>query len=394
MSGPTAQQALELWQQAGLLPAEQAAELRSYLAGHPQGSGSSRFVSIISVIGAVLAGLGLVLFVAGHWDAIGPVPRVAILVGAYLGVAAVAFFASARGYSGAAAALWLVASLAVGANIFLLGQIFNFSLTFWQGPFLWLIAVLVMGWATRSAWQAWLAIPLALLALGWFGGGQGWFTDDQFEALFSASGLRPLFAVIGLILVCIGLLVRRSGNWRFAARTWIGWGVLLGAIPLVSASFDQEVFLWVFAMEPQPKHWVVIGASGLLLIAALVLGEFRAQYTGMAITFVAIVIYLLLLLGATGYTGLVELLPVFLIYVLVVFLMALLVVWSGIASHDSMLVNIGVGSVSVFILGQYFAWSLQLLDRALAFTVGGVLLIAIAWWAEHQRRRLLQEMAS
>ena len=41
--------------------------------------------------------------------------------------------------------LWFLSSITVGVNIFLLAQIFNLPLNFWQGTLLWMIAALAMG---------------------------------------------------------------------------------------------------------------------------------------------------------------------------------------------------------------------------------------------------------
>jgi len=393
MSSVTAKHALELWQQAGLLDTAKVGELNDWLARHPQADGSSRLIAVFSVIGAVLAGLGLILFVSGHWDALGPVQRVALLFAGYLAIVLLAVLAQRSGYDKVAGALWLAASLAVGANIFLLGQIFNFSLTFWQGPLLWMIAVLFMGWATQSGLQAWLAIPLGLLALGWAGGGEGWFRDDQFEFLIDPTGLRPIMPVIGLSLISLGLLVRRLPSWRFAASTWMAWGVILGLVPLVLASFDPEVFEWVFEMDPVSKQWAIVAVSAGLLAAAVVLGDFRAPHTGLALVFAGLLVFLLLMVAAFDLRGVFDSLPAFALFAITVFVVIMAVVWAGAVSQEPAWVNIGIVMASIFILGQYFSWTMELLDRAAAFTIGGLLLIAIAWWGERQRRRLLQEMA-
>jgi uncharacterized membrane protein len=393
MSSVTAKHALALWQQAGLLDTAKVGELNDWLARHPQADGSSRLIAVFSVIGAVLAGLGLILFVSGHWDALGPVQRVALLFAGYLAIVLLAVLAQRSGYDKVAGALWLAASLAVGANIFLLGQIFNFSLTFWQGPLLWMIAVLFMGWATQSGLQAWLAIPLGLLALGWAGGGEGWFRDDQFEFLIDPTGLRPIMPVIGLSLISLGLLVRRLPSWRFAASTWMAWGVILGLVPLVLASFDPEVFEWVFEMDPVSKQWAIVAVSAGLLAAAVVLGDFRAPHTGLALVFAGLLVFLLLMVAAFDLRGVFDSLPAFALFAITVFVVIMAVVWAGAVSQEPAWVNIGIVMASIFILGQYFSWTMELLDRAAAFTIGGLLLIAIAWWGERQRRRLLQEMA-
>jgi uncharacterized membrane protein len=52
-----------------------------------------------------------------------------------------------------------------------------------------------------------------------------------------------------------------------------------------------------------------------------------------------------------------------------------------------------MGAAAVIILIQYFSWSFRLLDRSLAFLMGGVLLIVLALWSEHKRRDLIKEFA-
>ena len=343
MSSVTAKHALKLWQQAGLLDAGKASELDDWLARNPQAGGSSRLITVFSVIGAVLAGLGLILFVAGHWDAMGPVQRVALLFSGYLAIVALAVLAQRGGYETVASALWLVASLAVGANIFLLGQVFHFSLTFWQGPLLWMIAVLFMGWATQSVLQAWLAIPLGLLALGWLGGGEGWFRDDQFEFLIEPTGLRPIMPVIGLSLISLGLLARRLPAWRFAASTWMAWGVLLGLLPLLLASFDYHIFKWIFEMEPVDKQWAIVAVSTGLLGLAVVLGDFRAPHTGMALVFSGLLVFLLLIVAAYDLRGIFDSMPAFALFAIGVFVVIMMVVWAGAVSQEPAWVNTGQG---------------------------------------------------
>ncbi len=392
MSKIEARQALRLWREAGLLEPEQSERLAAYLDGHPDaGQGSGRMVRIISVFGAVLVGLGLILFVASHWSGMGPALRIGILFGAYCAVVSAALLAQRRGYDRVGRSLWFLATLAVGANIFLIGQIFNFSLTFWQAPFLWLLATLAMGFALGSRLHAWLAIPLALLTLGWLGGGQAWFSDDQLEFLFSNRGLRPLLPLLGLGLVALALLVERLPAWRFAAGTWLVWGALLIAFPLVLATIHEEVLEVMFRLPFTPKQWAVIAACVGLAGLALGVGRFGSRSNRLLLILVAALLFGLLLLGSGAGTEADKLFPWF---VLLVFLLALWLTWAGVEAERPALVNIGVASAAVVVMIQYFSWSLRLLDRSLAFIIGGLVLIALAVWIEKQRRRLLARIGS
>jgi uncharacterized membrane protein len=387
-----ARQALRLWREAGLLEPEQAERLKAYLDRHPDAAPSSgHMVRIVSVFGVVLVGLGLILFVASQWSGMGPALRIGILFGAYCAVVAAALVVQRRGYNRVGRSLWFLGTLAVGANIFLVGQIFNFSLTFWQGPFLWLLATLAMGVALSSRLHAWLAIPLALLTLGWLGGGQAWFSDDQLEFLFSDRGLRPLLPLLGLGLVALALLVERLPAWRFAGTTWLVWGALLVAFPLVLATTHVEMLEVMFRLPFTPKQWALIGAC--IGLAGLALGteRFASRSNRMLLILVAAVLFGLLLLGSGADLKAEALFPWF---VVVVFLLALWLTSAGLQAQRPALVNIGVMSAALVVLIQYFSWSLRLLDRSLAFILGGLVLIVLALWIEKQRRRLLSWIGS
>jgi uncharacterized membrane protein len=382
-----ARDALGLWLEAGLLEQAKAEQLAAFLdTKSPSTRDGGRLVKIISIFGAALVGLGLILYVASHWSGMGPALRIGTLFLAYATVAGSALLLARRGYERVARSLWLLATLTVGANIFLIGQIFNLTLTFWQGPFLWLLATLAMGYALASRAHAWLAIPLALLALGWLGGGEAWFSDDQLEALFSEYGLRPLLPLLGLGLAALALLVQRLPDWRFASGTWLIWGVLLIAVPLVVGTVHEELMAFLFDLRFTPKQWTIIGVCAALGGASFWLGHFSSRSNRWLAALVA-----LLLLGAlaVGATGGADQAAVFPIYVVLVFALALWLCWAGVISARPALVNIGVSSAAAVVLIQYFSWSLRLLDRSLAFILGGIVLILVSIWIERQRRRLL-----
>jgi uncharacterized membrane protein len=393
MSKLSVENALALWEQANLLDKSKAEELARYLEKHSPHDGWSRAVKVFSVLGAVIAGLGIILFVASHWSGMGPLLRVITLFISYGAVIALAALTEQRGYGRVASALWLLATLSLGANIFLLGQIFNFSLTFWQGPFLWMLGALAMGYATQSRLHAWLVIPLAILTLGWLGGGRGWFSDDQWEFLYQPWGLKPLFSILGLGLICLGLLAQRSQGWRFAGATWLIWGTLLVAIPLVLSTIHPELFEFLLAMEGSPKQWMIILSVAALLILAVLYGHFDARQNWRVLAIVTVFLLAIYAFNALGYSDALENRFIFLAYAISVLALSILLIWSAVMASNTWLVNLGIASAALLILIQYFSWSLQLLDRSIAFILGGFVLIALSIGVEKKRRELLSRIA-
>ncbi len=77
----TTERSLKRWQEDGLLTEEKVAELRASLAhGH-----SARGIRIFAALGAVLAGLGVILFVSSNWAWMGPTYRVIVSAGCLCG---------------------------------------------------------------------------------------------------------------------------------------------------------------------------------------------------------------------------------------------------------------------------------------------------------------------
>ena len=146
--------ALEHWRSEGLLTDEQVGILGASAEKAQKPQDSARAVRIFGFIGAVLTGLGAILFVASNWDAMSPVQRTLMLLAGYGLTVGVAVLSEKRGLPLVAEAMWLSSTLVLGANIFLIAQIYNLSLTLWQGTLAWMIGALAMGYARQSTAQA------------------------------------------------------------------------------------------------------------------------------------------------------------------------------------------------------------------------------------------------
>ena len=82
------------------------------------------------------------------------------------------------------------------------------------------------------------------------------------------------------------------------------------------------------------------------------------------------------------------------LYILVLFVLSLWGVWIGILVQNGRLVNAGIVAASIIIIIQYFSWSFALLDRSIAFILGGILLIAMTVGIERKRRKILSSFTA
>ena len=389
MAGITADKALVRWLELGLLDPETHRRLADDLATLEQGPG--RTFAVISSFGGVLVGIGIILFVGSHWDAMAPWSRIATVILAHGLLCGLAWLAQGGGHEGIATALWLSATLALGAGIFLIGQIFNFTLTYWQGPFIWMIGALVMAWATRSKLQVFFAVPLAILAFGWYGGGQGWFMDDQWEFLFGRNGIRAMLPHLGLALACTGALLRSSRDWAFASRVLTGWGMLLVVLPMTIATAHWEAARWLFQFSGSWKYLASFAlATGL--IGWLLWQRRGAAEPGDRLLLATWLVLLALAAFAAGMDRDNQWLLV--LFSLIVFGYAMLGAWTGTRINYRALVNVSVVLGACVVLVQYFSWTWTLMDRAGGFILSGIVLLGVAGFAENRRRALVRRMAA
>jgi len=386
----TTERQLKRWQEEGLLTEEKVAELRESLVRGESAGG----IRIFAVIGAVLVGLGVILFVSSNWAGTGPASRITVLLAGFAVVVVGAVAAGRRDQQRVAEAMWLLATLVFGANIFLIAQIFNQTLTYWQGTFRWMLGALVLGWALKSRFQAAVAIPLGLLTLGWVGS-SSWLFDQQMEFLFSAGGLRPILPLIGVGLISLSLLSARSKNWAFVQDSCFRWGLLLIAVPVVISTAGDSVAEWFYGIDGTVKQITILAAVALLLAAALVYGEFRSRISRPVLGATAAFLALMLVPVAGKPWVAAEIgdlhLP-FAAYVLVVFALALVTIWTGVRASNRRLLNVGMFSSAVLIFIQYYSWSFAMLDRSLAFILGGLVLLGLTVVLEKKRRALLGKM--
>ena len=258
-----AREALALWLGEGLIGPELAEQLADRLDVDDEPGRTSGVIRLLVFVGSLLIGGGLLLFIGSQWDNQSPTRRLLLLAGVYSLVVIGAAIAESRHLTTTARGLWFLSSLAVGANIFLIGQIFNLPLNYWQGTLLWLIATMVMGWASPSEAQGWLAVVLGVLTLGWISVPSAQFFD-QGAFLFDAGGIRPLLSLLGLTLVAGPLVL--PADFDFVRRPAQAIGALLLAVPLTLSTFHPTLFAAIFEIDLRLFHGV------LFVVLLVVLG--------------------------------------------------------------------------------------------------------------------------
>jgi uncharacterized membrane protein len=378
-------QRLRTWVAEGFITEEQADAIRRHEEAAAHGERRGLVVQTLAYVGAIVAGLGVILFFAANWDAIPRPTRVAAL----LATIAAAYGAGyvlrhARGTRpNVGEALLLLGAIAFGAGLFLVGQMYHVQA---HDPFaflLWSAAALPTAAVVRSRWIA----ALGLVTLS------AWLIHESVEiAGDEAWGYVPtLLALYGAALYGFGTALRERLSAAFAGPMRALGAVFLPAGLFV---FTFQGFIEELAEREPLSGRVELGLGTLALLAlgsaaALALDRTRTTARWEALALVGTTALVVAsVLFASGDDPV--LLP--LVANLLMAAVALGVILAGYATEEGWLVNLGIALVGIDVFARYFDLFWDMLPRSFVFLGAGVLLLALAWLLERQRGRLLARM--
>ena len=391
---------LKRWQTAGVVDAATAARIRAHEERHtsqPSGEGessSSKRAGIAGwqgitalILGAILLACGVVLFVSAHWDEMGPGARYTLVC------AMVAVFHTGGGmaranFRGLSSALHAVGTVATGAAIALVGQIFNIQEHWPAAVLLWALAALAGWMLLRDQAQqtlalllipAWIFSEIGDRVSGFIGAdvymGRLYFVWAILYITFFVRSRRGAVRVIlfaaGIIAAVTGTVCMLSAweSWSstqsfipFSTRVW-GW-MAIAAVPLIVAAFHGH------------KGLIPIAASIAYVIALP--WCYRAWTTSYFI--------------GNGHTATYTRTGPNLLAHIVVAAFTVFLSWWGARLVSRALVNFGIVGFAAAVVWFYFSDILDKMNRSLGLIGLGILFLAGGWLLERARRRILEGM--
>ncbi|MDX5492237.1 MAG: DUF2157 domain-containing protein, partial [Alphaproteobacteria bacterium] len=383
-----------------------------------------RMPVILAILGAVLIGFAAMSFVAANWNEISKLAKLAMIFGAMWAAWIAAIMLEKRNHPAYAQAAVLAGLALFGAGIMLVAQIYHIVTDDPAGVLAWAIAslaaalllpsrpalalgiLLTVIWSVFALqldgstphwafWFLWAASAFLAFRLAWGPGfhlvliaGFVWQAVNA-ETISDAFGIDAtwllMFATLEALILWLAAMLAEARATRFSGAAQ--------AYAIVIAF----VLFWIYQLTPESHALqdglanlgAAICAAATLGLAALILFalsrrllELRHAAAIAAMAFAALVYPYI----AAANPPLVPWL-----YAALFLAFAAWLVSYGTARDSRFAVNFGFAAFGVELLWLYFETLGTLLDTALFFAAGGVLLIVGAFVMERMRRRLVAQ---
>jgi uncharacterized membrane protein len=208
------------WVRDGLINQSQAEAIGERYP-HQPGIAWGRLV--LSSVGAIIFGLGVILLFAYNWEAMHKFAKLGVIFGSLIAAHLAAMALHRPGYPPVASeGLHALGTMLFGAGIWLIAQIYHLDEHYPNAIILWGIGALAFAWALPSLTQALMAVALVIV----------WQLTEVFE--FEA----PMHIAPWLLLLGVFPLV-----WRLKSFSLAGFATsaLLTSITLTSLRVDDEL---------------------------------------------------------------------------------------------------------------------------------------------------------
>ena len=383
------EQELDLWLKEGiLLPDQKERIIARYrlLKKADEKAGPGKLITTLSILGSILVGVGVILFIASNWSAIPNWGRLFVVFSSMLASYGIGFYLryEAKSYPRVGAALILLGSLIFGAGMFLIAQIYHITVHYPNGPLLWGLFVLPLAYLLRFRSLISLAILVLLIWLGM----EARLRISHYDYLATVT-MVPLFFMAGIALWGVGLMHREWKSLKIISSPY----VLIGSLITFFAGYLLTFNLYELRLV-SGALWIFYPGIGILFLVSMIMRclpeekekGWIPETLGLVIL-MGIVIYLSLFPPTVSPTSVKGGLRLFfnILFALEIFGLIIL----GFIRRYPTYVNIGLLFFALDVVARYFDFFWELLPRSLFFILGGLLLLFGGIILERKRRKIL-----
>jgi len=363
------------WLDEGTIDHAQAEKMREDLAEYKREHRSKKQIVAFSTIGAILIGIGAILFVASNWEKIGNTVKVFLLVGTTVGVhyAGYRLKYEQQKYPRLGSSLILLSALFFGASFFLIAQIYNINANNSTLVLIWILGVFPLIYGYRSAPIAGLCSLLFYLWVSLL-----YFERTDLDKLIS---IWDLYLISGLSVYFLGVLHGLAEKVKHAEIPFKFMGLQVALFALFAHTFK----LWEY--QPDKIVPVIYAILGILFLAVLLPKPLRERLKGFQAD-ASMSIVALLMAGITLTTIYIPASEeTYMVLFNIIFLGLLtLLLYAGYSTENIGIINTTMFWFVLLIFARYFDFFWKLLPRSLFFMLGGLVLLVISVVLERKRR--------
>ena len=402
---------IQKWLSAGYITPEQAKEI---LGSYDYDKRS--LVSVVAIMGAILVGTGILLFIASNWSGLTWIVKLAILFVLLSGIYYSGFRLQDH-YPRVTYGIYGIGAFAYGAAIWLIAQAFNFPIDTRLAFFLWFLGLILPFFYLANSITG--LVALFSLNAWFFTGGRAGYPEILLFSLlvglifffYARREKSPLFYHLSFF------------SWA-AAGCYLNYRVIKEFLDYGDGSyilFPLLVFsMFYLLLSAKTKESTLSGsllsAGVIILLIASYFFSFNFIYDSQRIAYYPIIYTLLILALSSTLIWLKEINPWLRNYILLIggvslailwipnrdvlllltntnlFLQNLVIIFFAFQMRNTFLFNLGVLSFGLSVLIKYFDYFYDMLPRSFFFIVMGLLMVGLSILLERNRKKYLQKM--
>lgn len=394
---------LEQWVDKRVITKRAATRMQTDWKNFSAERAGNRWTAAISTIGAILLGIAAISFIATNWETLGRESKLFLALFITLGTFGVGIFLAFMNgnYPKTGKALIFLSTIAFGATLALISQIYHLTGAPWKLLALWTVGILPVAYAFHIRASLHLGILTGIFALLLFLSGAGGLgIEDFFMSIFES-----FIQFHTVLLICLFLFAVGSLHLLCKSVTEFGRIIRLVAIkiflfftfwltfPDLAEKITEEASEAL--INPEATLWknVVLALLAAIIFAVFVIKEKRGkELIGFAS---AMGLALLFLWGnATSFYESGYLFGILVLLANLFFIGAsALLLFEGYRQENLKAVNFATFAIGAFIFGKYIDLFAGVLDGTMFFFMGGVILVGGGIFLEKKRRTLTQKFA-
>jgi len=390
------------WVEEGVITPEQRdAILKRYqgVEAAEEETGPGRLISVISLLGSILVGVGVLLFIASNWSSIPNAGKLAVIFSSMLTSYGAGYYLrhERSNFPRFGASLILLGSLIFGAGIFLIAQMYHIAVHYPNGPLLWGLFVLPLAYVLGLNTLLSLAVIDLLIWLGMES------TFNLMNYFYSGySSFIALFLQAGLVLWALGLLHRGIKSLSHLAAPYLSVGLFLTLLSGYVLTF--EFSQWHFGAQGFLPYYAGFAVIVIISLSLYIIKGDKGKHWIAEATFVAALFIIVLISSVSSMKGIDPMtgritydystykqgihMPR-LAFNLLYAIQVIGVIMLGYLKRNRAYVNLGLLFFVLEVLGRYFDMFYSMLPRSLFFIGGGLLLLVGGALLEKKRRKVL-----